>query len=29
MDGRGRQEIERILMQVDRNQAAAGPLNTN
>jgi len=28
MDGRGRQEIERILMQFDRNQAAAGPLNS-
>lgn len=27
MTGRGRQEIERILMQFDRNQAAAGPLN--
>lgn len=27
MAGRGRQEIERILMQFDRNQAAAGPLN--
>lgn len=28
MDGRGRQDIERILMQFDRNQAAAGPLNS-
>lgn len=28
MDGHGRQEIERILMQFDRNQAAAGPLNS-
>ena len=28
MDGRGRQEIERTLMQFDRNQAAAGPLNS-
>jgi len=27
MAGRGRQEVERILMQFDRNQAAAGPLN--
>jgi helicase len=27
MAGQGRQEIERILMQFDRNQAAAGPLN--
>jgi helicase len=28
MDGRSRQEIERFLMQFDRNQAAAGPLNS-
>jgi helicase len=28
MDGRARQDIERILMQFDRNQAAAGPLNS-
>jgi helicase len=28
MDGRARQEIERVLMQFDRNQAAAGPLNS-
>jgi len=28
VDGRGRLEIERILMQFDRNQAAAGPLNS-
>lgn len=28
MDGRAREEIERTLMQFDRNQAAAGPLNS-
>jgi len=28
MDGRARQDVERILMQFDRNQAAAGPLNS-
>ena len=28
MAGRGRQDIERILMQFDRNQAAAGPVNS-
>jgi helicase len=28
MDGRAREEIERILMQFDRNQAAAGPLSS-